>query len=314
MAVGELAIIVSPWTSRFGSSRTAVADRGLQGWYEDTFRLHEARYFSGGRPTNLVRDGGNESYDEPPSGTSGNLLAVLTATQDQEPPGWPGQQPPIWLPDGDYSPDLGAHQHRQAPPPRRHRTGNILFGSIAGLAVLLVGVGIWGAASSAAKPAPAPTVTVTTAAAPAATVTITAAAAPAATVTVTAAAAPAAVVTVTVTAQPTAAGAGQPPAASGVLINFSGNGPGNSAPFLVHSSAVAARYSYDCSGFGATGNFIADMVSGNPSSGSYDNQSIAHELGSGRSQTTTIYPQLQGGSYHLEVSSECSWSITLTAG
>jgi hypothetical protein len=314
MAVGELAIIVSPWTSRFGSSRTAVADRGLQGWYEDTFRLHEARYFSGGRPTNLVRDGDNESYDEPPSGTSGNLLAVLTATQDQEPPGWPGQQPPIWLPDGDYWPDLGAHQHGQAPPPRRHRTGNILLGSIAGLAVLLVGVGIWGAASSASEPAPAPTVTVTAAAAPAATVTVTAAAAPAATVTVTATAAPAAAVTVTLTAQPTATGAGQPSASSGVLINFSGNGPGNSAPFIVNSSAVAARYSYDCSGFGATGNFIADMVSGSPSSGSYDNQSIANELGSGGSQTTTVYPQIQGGSYHLDVNSECSWSITLTAG
>jgi hypothetical protein len=28
----------------------------------------------------------------------------------------------------------------------------------------------------------------------------------------------------------------------------------------------------------------------------------------------TVYPQDQGSSYHPEVDSECSWSITLTAG
>jgi hypothetical protein len=70
----------------------------------------------------------------------------------------------------------------------------------------------------------------------------------------------------------------------------------------------------DCSGFGGTGTFIADMISGSPSSLSYDDQPIANELGSGGSQTTTVYPQSQGGSYHLEVNSDCSWSITLTAG
>lgn len=38
-----------------------------QGWSADPFRLHEQRYFSAGQPTKLVRDGGVESYDEPPS-------------------------------------------------------------------------------------------------------------------------------------------------------------------------------------------------------------------------------------------------------
>jgi hypothetical protein len=37
-----------------------------QGWCEDPFQLHEARYFSAGRPTKLVRDGDVESYDQPP--------------------------------------------------------------------------------------------------------------------------------------------------------------------------------------------------------------------------------------------------------
>ena len=46
-----------------------MATRIIQGWFEDPFRLHEARYFSAGRPTKLVRDGNVESYDEPPSDT-----------------------------------------------------------------------------------------------------------------------------------------------------------------------------------------------------------------------------------------------------
>jgi hypothetical protein len=46
---------------------SSVATAEPQGWYEDPFRLHQARYFSGGRPTKLVRDGNVESYDEPPS-------------------------------------------------------------------------------------------------------------------------------------------------------------------------------------------------------------------------------------------------------
>jgi hypothetical protein len=99
-----------------------------------------------------------------------------------------------------------------------------------------------------------------------------------------------------------------------VLISLSGSGIRNSAPFVVNSSAVTARYSYDCSGFGGSGNFIADLISGSPSAGNYDDQSIANELGSGGSQTTTVYPQDLGSSYYLEVNSECSWSITLTAG
>jgi hypothetical protein len=44
-------------------------NRTFQGWAPDPFGLHESRYFSDGRPTKLVMDGGVESYDEPPSDT-----------------------------------------------------------------------------------------------------------------------------------------------------------------------------------------------------------------------------------------------------
>jgi hypothetical protein len=39
----------------------------LQGWQPDPFGQHEWRYFSGGQPTKLVRDGLAEAYDEPPA-------------------------------------------------------------------------------------------------------------------------------------------------------------------------------------------------------------------------------------------------------
>ncbi len=39
----------------------------LQGWYVDPWLRHQARYFSNGQPTSLVRDGDHESTDPPPS-------------------------------------------------------------------------------------------------------------------------------------------------------------------------------------------------------------------------------------------------------
>lgn len=38
-----------------------------EGWYRDPFGVHEDRWISQGKPTKLVRDGGAETYDEPPS-------------------------------------------------------------------------------------------------------------------------------------------------------------------------------------------------------------------------------------------------------
>jgi hypothetical protein len=39
----------------------------LQGWFVDPWSCHEARYFSNGKPTALVRDGDLEGRDAPPS-------------------------------------------------------------------------------------------------------------------------------------------------------------------------------------------------------------------------------------------------------
>ena len=37
-----------------------------QGWYCDPYGLHQDRWMSGGQPTSLVRDEGEESFDDPP--------------------------------------------------------------------------------------------------------------------------------------------------------------------------------------------------------------------------------------------------------
>lgn len=38
-----------------------------EGWYQDPYKFHQDRWFSGGTPTALVRDGDTESHDVPPS-------------------------------------------------------------------------------------------------------------------------------------------------------------------------------------------------------------------------------------------------------
>ena len=36
-----------------------------EGWYRDPYGVHEDRWFSDGQPTELVRDGGVETSDDP---------------------------------------------------------------------------------------------------------------------------------------------------------------------------------------------------------------------------------------------------------
>jgi hypothetical protein len=72
-----------------------VVSTEVQGWYEDPFQLHEARYFSAGRPTKLARDGDAESYDEPPgegvpgSGTAASEGHAVSGTLNRAEAGGP---------------------------------------------------------------------------------------------------------------------------------------------------------------------------------------------------------------------------------
>lgn len=45
-----------------------MVEPAAEGWFGDPYGLHEDRWFSEGDPTKLVRDGGVESYDDPPAG------------------------------------------------------------------------------------------------------------------------------------------------------------------------------------------------------------------------------------------------------
>ena len=50
-----------------------------EGWYVDPFGVHGERWFSDGRPTQLVRDGEVESHDPPPEASyTGQLERVET--------------------------------------------------------------------------------------------------------------------------------------------------------------------------------------------------------------------------------------------
>lgn len=103
-----------------------------QGWYEDPFRLHDARYFSAGRPTRLVRDGNVESYDEPPGESQPEPGVVRTLARAE------GED--VSASSDDLPPDM----------PRRSRAGLVTIA-----AVVIVVAGIVTAAVLASKPAPA---------------------------------------------------------------------------------------------------------------------------------------------------------------
>jgi hypothetical protein len=49
-----------------GRQNGLVVNEHLEGWCTDPFVRHEARWMSDGTPTELVRDGSSESYDDPP--------------------------------------------------------------------------------------------------------------------------------------------------------------------------------------------------------------------------------------------------------
>jgi hypothetical protein len=51
-----------------------------EGWYRDPFHIHTDRWFSDGRPTDLVRDNGAESRDAPPPETVTSSLTESPQT------------------------------------------------------------------------------------------------------------------------------------------------------------------------------------------------------------------------------------------
>jgi hypothetical protein len=194
-------------------------------------------------------------------------------------------------------------QPQPAPRKKRHVLAWVL-GSIGGVFALLLITGIIGASLSGGGTAPVgattavQTVTVT---APAVTVTKTVAASPAPTVTVTktVAAAPAPTVTVTQTVTADAAPPAAPaaPPAPAVIYEKSGSGI-TTTPNFTTPAEWQIQWSYDCSKFGTTGNFIVM---------SEDFQANVNQLGAGGTDATYVHGD--PGTHSLQINSECSWTV-----
>jgi hypothetical protein len=55
-----------------------------EGWYEDPYGIHEARWISAGKPTALVRDGDVEGQDPPPDTPYAGKLKELPETAPKD--------------------------------------------------------------------------------------------------------------------------------------------------------------------------------------------------------------------------------------
>ncbi len=59
-------------------SNAGADDAQAQGWYLDPYGVHEQRWISQGRPSNLVRDGRIEAKDPPPDGPANRPFIKVT--------------------------------------------------------------------------------------------------------------------------------------------------------------------------------------------------------------------------------------------
>jgi hypothetical protein len=91
---------------------------------------------------------------------------------------------------------------------------------------------------------------------------------------------------------------GAAPAKAATLLTLSGSGIENTAQFTTDGNWTL-KYSYDCSSFGQAGNFVVSDETGMP---------LVNEMNLKGSGST---PQYDSGTHHLEVNSECDWTVTV---
>ena len=95
--------------------------------------------------------------------------------------------------------------------------------------------------------------------------------------------------------------AGQPAskATPQTVLNVDGSGIKTTDKFTT-ASDWDVRYTYDCSSFGATGNFMVSTE---------DSMPIVNELGAKGSSVT--HQHASSGEHYLTINSECSWTVTV---
>lgn len=89
-----------------------------------------------------------------------------------------------------------------------------------------------------------------------------------------------------------------------VLLDLQGSGTKSTQKFTA-ASDWDLNWSYDCSNFGTQGNFMVQITNGDGSY-SYDNQAV-NQLGA---KGTDVEHYHKGGTFYLQISSECSWQVT----
>ena len=110
------------------------------GWTIDPYGLHEQRYFSGGRPTKLVRDNGLESYDEPPGAAATEVRpGTLMGAQPTQVSTWTRvESAPVTL-----ERECGNGGTAPCPPRPRHRRSVVAVSSAIALATIGAVVGVF---------------------------------------------------------------------------------------------------------------------------------------------------------------------------
>jgi hypothetical protein len=108
---------------------------------------------------------------------------------------------------------------------------------------------------------------------------------------------------------PSSPGSSTPPADLPVLLSLNGNGIKNSKPFTASGDSLVLAYTFDCKAFGHAGNFAVTL---------YDQSGLAllavgvNELAKSGKDTQTAYIANTTAPFHLEINSECAWTVTVT--
>ena len=115
-----------------------------------------------------------------------------------------------------------------------------------------------------------------------------------------------------IAAAPAAASAA--PAASvapTTLLSLSGSGIKSSKSFSASGDSVDVAYAFDCANFGGSGNFQV-MFYGASALGPTLPDILANALSAKGTDTTTEYLNGATGPFHIEINSECDWTVKVT--
>ena len=106
---------------------------------------------------------------------------------------------------------------------------------------------------------------------------------------------------------PSRPGSSTPHADLPVLLSLKGNGIKNSKPFTASGDSLDLAYTFDCKAFGDAGNFAVTL---------YDQSGLAllavNELAKSGKDTQTVYLANTTAPFHIEINSECAWTVTVT--